>query len=116
MRVFKCDHCSRIHLEIGNTQIHFISLHDLRRYLESLDSIDAAYFADINRSKGLNKVIILPLDNTGCVHLGFSVQEFETLKAVIRNYLGEGEQYAPPLAMAQELESINWLEAIDWKG
>jgi hypothetical protein len=65
----------------------------LRKYLETLDSIDAAYFAAINRAKGLEKVIILPLDSVGTVHLGFTVREFEDLKAIIRNYLsGEGEQ------------------------
>ncbi|MDR2424642.1 MAG: hypothetical protein LBD59_07965 [Prevotellaceae bacterium] len=110
MRVFKCSHCSKIHLEIGHTQIHFISLLDLRRYLETLDSIDAAYYADINRRKGLNKVIILPLDNTGCVHLGFSMQEFESLKSVIRQYLANHE-----FADEAALEAVNWQEFIDWK-
>jgi hypothetical protein len=61
----------------------------LRKYLENLDSIDAAHFAAINRAKGLEKVIILPLDHTGTIHLGFTLQEFENLKAVIRNYLSE---------------------------
>jgi hypothetical protein len=65
----------------------------LRKYLETLDSIDAAYFAAINRAKGLEKVIILPLDSAGAAHLGFTVREFEDLKTVIRNYLsGEREQ------------------------
>ncbi|MDR2496226.1 MAG: hypothetical protein LBD21_03780 [Tannerellaceae bacterium] len=94
MRVFKCGHCSKVHLEIGNTQIHFASLRDLRRYLKTLDGIDAAYYAEIN--KGRSKVIILPLDNAGCAHLGFSVPEFEMLKAVIRDYLPDAKQYAEP--------------------
>jgi hypothetical protein len=65
----------------------------LRKYLETLDSIDAAYFAAINRAKGLEKVIILPLDSARTVHLGFTVREFEDLKTIIRNYLsGEGEK------------------------
>ncbi|MDR1718548.1 MAG: hypothetical protein LBR67_00295, partial [Dysgonamonadaceae bacterium] len=70
MRVFKCRSCLRIHLEIGNTQIHFNSLHDLRKYLETLDAIDADYYARINRAKGLRKVIILPLSDDGSMHLG----------------------------------------------
>ncbi|MDR1156001.1 MAG: hypothetical protein LBL04_14940 [Bacteroidales bacterium] len=93
IRIFTCRNCSRIHLEIGNTQIHFNALSHLRKYLETLDSIDAAYFAAINRAKGLEKVIILPLDSAGTAHLGFTVREFEDLKTVIRNYLsGERER------------------------
>jgi hypothetical protein len=68
-------------------QIHFSSLRDLGKYLETLDSIDVEYYAAINRKKGLTKVIFLPLNNAGSVHLGFTVQEFETLKSVIRYYL-----------------------------
>ncbi|MDR1683613.1 MAG: hypothetical protein LBS25_09580 [Candidatus Symbiothrix sp.] len=61
--------------------------------MKTLDSIDVVYFAAINRAKGLEKVIILPLDNNGSVHLGFTVREFEDLKAIIRNYLsGEKRQ------------------------
>jgi hypothetical protein len=87
MRVFKCRHCSRIHLEAGHTQIHFASTRELTKYLEFLDSIDVAYYAAINRKKGLSKVIILPLDNDNTAHMGFTTQEFETLKEVIRSYL-----------------------------
>ncbi|MDR0768660.1 MAG: hypothetical protein LBE71_01960 [Dysgonamonadaceae bacterium] len=87
MRIFTCKSCSRIHLEIGNTQIHFNSLHCLQNYLETLDSIDVAYFATVNRAKGLTRVIILPLDTSGIAHIGFTLPEFEDLKAMIRNYL-----------------------------
>jgi hypothetical protein len=59
----------------------------LQKYLERLDSIDTAYYAAINRKKGLTKVIIIPLDDSGTVHLGFTEQEFEYLKTTIRNYL-----------------------------
>jgi hypothetical protein len=93
MRIFTCKSCSRIHLEIGNTQIHFNSPHHLQKYLNNLDSIDAAYYAAINRARGLERVIILPLDSVGAVHLSFTVREFEDLKAVIRSYLsGERPQ------------------------
>ncbi|MDR2887244.1 MAG: hypothetical protein LBV26_04460 [Bacteroidales bacterium] len=87
MRVFKCSHCSRIHLEIGNTQIHFDSFADLEKYMANLDSIDAPYYADLNRKEGRTKVIILPLDNSGHIQLGFTEQEFEDLKTVVRNWL-----------------------------
>ncbi|MDR0413945.1 MAG: hypothetical protein LBH84_00830 [Prevotellaceae bacterium] len=96
IRIFTCRSCSRIHLEIGNTQIHFNSPHHLQKYLENLDSVDAAYFAAINRAKGLEKVIILPLDNTGVVHLGFTLQEFENLKTTIRSYLSEEKRQKSP--------------------
>jgi histidinol phosphatase-like enzyme len=89
MRIFKCNSCSRIHLEIANTQIHFSSLTDLELYLKTLDSIDTAYYAAVNRKKGLTKVIILPLNNTGNIQMGFTEQEFEELKSIIRDYLSK---------------------------
>ena len=92
MKVFKCDHCSRIHLEIGNTQIHFSSLPDLKRYLESLDAVDTAYYAALNRGKGLARVIILPLACNNTVHIAFTVEEFEYLKATIRDYLSKDKK------------------------
>lgn len=97
MRIFKCSHCSRIHLEIGCTQIHFDSLPDLDKYLKSLDSIDVAYYAAVNRKKGMSKVIIFPLNNTGNIHLGFTQQEFEDLKTVIRNYLSNERKCNLPI-------------------
>jgi hypothetical protein len=87
MRIFTCNSCSRIHLEIGNTQIHFTSVQELKKYWVYLDAIDVAYYAAINRNKGLTKVIIIPLGNCSSVHLGFTVPEFEELKEVICNYL-----------------------------
>jgi hypothetical protein len=87
MRVFTCRTCSRIHLEVGNTQIHFADVNSLKAYLERLEAVDVAYFAAINRSKGLTKVIIIPLTEDGSVHLGFTEDEFEELKLLIRNYL-----------------------------
>ncbi|MDR0547071.1 MAG: hypothetical protein LBG77_05755 [Dysgonamonadaceae bacterium] len=59
----------------------------MQKYLNNLDSIDAVYYAAVNRKKGLSKVIIIPLNNAGTVHLGFTLREFEELKTMIRNYL-----------------------------
>jgi hypothetical protein len=70
-------------------QMHFDSLSDLGKYMEYLDAIDTAHYAAVNRRKGLDKVIVLPLDNTGGMHLGFTEQEFEELKGVIRGYLSK---------------------------
>jgi hypothetical protein len=44
-----------------------------------LDSIDVEYYAAINRSKGLKKVIIIPLMDNGIAHLAFTQQEFSIL-------------------------------------
>jgi hypothetical protein len=98
IRIFTCNHCSRIHLEIGNTQIHFNSRKHLQKYLNNLDSIDTAHFSAINRAKGLKKVIILPLDSSGTAHLGFTLEEFESLKADIRRYLSEEKKPKDPSA------------------
>jgi hypothetical protein len=64
----------------------------MEKYLKNLDSIDAAYYAAVNRKMGLAKVIILPLDNIGNVHLGFTEQEFEELKCIIRSYISGGSR------------------------
>jgi hypothetical protein len=66
----------------------------LKKYLNTLDSIDTAYYEAVNRKKGLTKVIILPLDASGGAHVGFTVQEFETLKTVIRSYVGVRNVFA----------------------
>jgi hypothetical protein len=69
----------------------------LEKYLESLDSIDTDYYAAINRKKGLKKVIIIPLTDNGMSHLGFTEQEFETLKEIIRHYItNEGRKKKCP--------------------
>jgi hypothetical protein len=81
-----------LHLEIANTQIHFDSPQCLRKYLATLDAVDVDYYACINRAKGLTKVIILPLDENGAMHIGFTVEEFEELKTVIRNYLSRNSK------------------------
>jgi hypothetical protein len=59
----------------------------LQVYFDYLNSIDVAYYAAINRSKGLTKEIILPLGDHISVNLAFTVQEFDALKEMIRRYL-----------------------------
>jgi hypothetical protein len=105
-RLFTCKSCSRIHLEIGNTQIHFSSPRHLEKYLKNLDSIDTAYYETVNRRKGLKKVIILPLDVSGNVHLGFTCPEFEELKTAIRNYLSCGGDPSTHCDGSPELQII----------
>ncbi|MDR2475560.1 MAG: hypothetical protein LBD45_06850 [Bacteroidales bacterium] len=111
MRVFKCNHCSRIHLEIGNTQIHFASKRHLQNYLEVLDSIDAAYYADLNHKKGFSKGIILPLGNSNSMHICFNMQEFEELKSAIHNYLTPG---SASIYSSTDLVFKNMLQEICW--
>jgi hypothetical protein len=68
----------------------------LKKYLETLDSIDVDYYSAINRKKGLTKVIIIPITDNGMAHLGFTEQEFETLKEVIRNYINKNRKLKCP--------------------
>jgi hypothetical protein len=80
---------------------------DLKKYLTNLDSIDATYYAAVNRKKGLSKVIILPLDHSGNIHLGLTELEFDELKTVIRNYLCSDKK--DNMATCKiELNSLNW--------
>jgi hypothetical protein len=74
--------------------------------LERLDSIDAAYYAAINRKKGLSRVIIIPLDDSGSVHLGFTEQEFERLKTVIRSYLSNDRKFPRLCIGSGEFEAL----------
>jgi hypothetical protein len=73
-------------VEVGNVLMHFSSPEKLKIYSDYLESIDVAYYAAINKKKGLERVIILPVVDM-CVHLTFTVQEFEMLKEIIRDYL-----------------------------
>jgi hypothetical protein len=116
IRIFTCGHCSRIHLEVGNTQIRFNSPSHLRKYLETLDSIDTAYFAAVNRAVGTGKVIILPLDTAGDVRIGFTLPEFDDLKTVIRNYLSEETRSATPhLLQAVTPETEGYFNLYEFK-
>jgi hypothetical protein len=107
MRIYKCNRCSKIHLEIGNTHLHFSSEDRLRFYLNYLDSIDVTYYAAINRNKGLNKEIILPLGECIAVNLAFTVSEFETLKRIIRGYLSGKSGTRPAFVASDEFLALN---------
>ena len=108
MRIFTCKSCSKIHLEIGHTQIHFRSLPDLKKYLKTLDAIDTAYYAAVNRKKGLTKVIILPLDASGTAHVGFTAPEFEEFKTTIRDYLSNEGKSSTRYDDSSELRIVHW--------
>jgi hypothetical protein len=90
MRVFKCNTCSKIHVEAGNVLFHFPSPERLKKFLNYLESIDADYYSALNRSKGLAKDIYLPVGDMS-VNMAFSVAEFEELKQAVRDYLAKQE-------------------------
>jgi hypothetical protein len=108
MRVFTCNHCARIHLEIGFLQIHFDSVADLEAYLRVLEGVDVPYYSAINARKGLRRGIILPLDAAGKMHLGFTVEEFEELKGVLRAYIMQREEKTEARARLADLQVIQW--------
>jgi hypothetical protein len=85
IRIYICQTCSKIHVEIGNTIIHFASPEKLKTYLIYLDSIDVDHYSEINRKKRLSKDIFLQITNDN--FLAFTVAEFEQLKQVIFDYL-----------------------------
>jgi hypothetical protein len=87
MRIFTCKACSKIHVETGNVLLHFSTPEKLKAYLDYLESIDVSYYETINGKKGLKKVIILPVVGDSSVNLAFTVQEFEAVKEMIRDYL-----------------------------
>jgi hypothetical protein len=107
MRIFTCNSCSKIHLEVENTQIHFASAKQLKLYLDYLVSIDVDYYAAINRKKGLSKVIIIPLNECASVHLGFTVDEFEALKKLISNYLSNNSNRTNSFVSLKEFQMMN---------
>ncbi|MDR1408561.1 MAG: hypothetical protein LBJ23_11045 [Tannerella sp.] len=105
MRIFKCDACSKIHVEVGNVLIHFPSPARLKKFLHYLESIDADYYAALNRSKGLAKDLFLPVGDMS-VNMAFSVAEFEALKQAVRQYLAEHEASRLTLAGRLALSKI----------
>jgi hypothetical protein len=107
MRIFKCKTCSKIHLEAGNVLIHFPSPERLRKFLNYLESIDPAYYAAINRKKGLAKEIFLPVGDLS-VNMAFTVAEFEELKQTIGDYLAVYEAEIHPLAGLGEFMKMEW--------
>jgi hypothetical protein len=103
MRIYTCKTCAKIHVEIGNTIIHFASPAKLNAYLDYLNAIDAEYYASLNRGKGLTKDIFLQL--THSVNLAFTLEEFEQLKRTVFDYLA-GENVCVN-ATAFQLISLN---------
>ena len=85
MRVYKCNSCSKIHLETGNIIIHFSTIQQLKTYSEYLKSIDSVYYAAAN--KGRAKDIFIPLEDNASINMAFTVCEFEALKKVVCDYL-----------------------------
>jgi hypothetical protein len=79
----------------------------LEQYLGTLDAVDTEYYAAVNSGKGLTKVIILPLSDSGAAHLGFTVEEFQELKEAIRSYLSgqSTERFGIQLGVFQALPS-----------
>ena len=90
MKVYKCNSCSKIHLEAGNVLIYFPSIHQLKIYSDYLESIDVAFYAAINKNRLTSKAIIIPLGDKECINMAFTVSEFEILKRTIRDYLSGG--------------------------
>jgi hypothetical protein len=97
---------ARIHLEIGNTQIHFNSRKHLQVYPDNLELIDTAHYAAINQARGMEKVIILPPDHSGAVHMSFTLQEFESFKADIRRYLSEEKRQRFRKATVPDIQAV----------
>ena len=90
MKAYRCNSCSKIHLEAGNVILHFASPPHLKTYLEYLESIDVAHYAELNGRKGLQRVIVLPVEGSP-LNMAFTVQEFEALKGAIRYFLSSEE-------------------------
>lgn len=91
MHIYTCSTCSKIHVEIGNTIIHFATPEKLKTYLVYLESIDVKYYSEINRKRGLSKEIFLQITNESS--LAFTVSEFEHFKQVIFDYLTGTEAF-----------------------
>lgn len=107
IRIYKCKACEKIHLEAGNALIHFPTLQRLRQYLDYLETIDAPHYAALNRKKGLSKDVFLPVEGS-TVNIAFSLDEFETMKNVIRNYLSENGKCPLRCGNFLELQVIKW--------
>ena len=86
MQIYKCNNCSKIHLEVGNILIHFKTPENISEYLGYLESIDSGYHSAYNRTKGLSKDIYIPINGVP-VHLALTIEEFDLLKKTIRDYL-----------------------------
>ena len=105
MRVYKCNSCSKIHLEVGNIMIHFSTIQQLKVLSDYLETIDVNYYAAIN--KRLAKDIFIPLGDKISVDLAFTVCEFKLFKKTIRDYLSGEKTSHISFIKCNELESIH---------
>lgn len=86
MRVFKCNSCTKIHVEAGNVLLNFSDEQKLINYLAELDKINADYYAALNSNKPFKKDLFLPVAGTN-ISIGFTIGEFNELRKAIRSYL-----------------------------
>ena len=107
MKVYKCNCCSKIHLEAGNILIHFQSIEQLKICSDYIESIDIALYAAINKNRLTSKSIIIPLGDTACINMAFTVSEFEIFKKTIHNYLSGGTSTSKSFVKRKELEALN---------
>ena len=107
MKVYKCNCCSKIHLEAGNVLINFPSIEYLKIYSDFLESIDVAYYAAINKNRTTSKAIVIPLGDKVSVNMGFTVSEFELLKRTIRDFLSGGTSLRESFVKFDELEAFH---------
>ena len=106
MKVYKCNFCSKIHLEAGNIVMHFSTITQLIIYSDYLESIDVSYYAALNKNKWTAKDIFIPLENETSVNMAFTVCEFESLKMTIRDYLSGKKISYISFVKCNELESL----------
>ena len=107
MKVYKCNSCSKIHLEAGNIVIHFQTITQLITFSDYLESIDVNFYATINRNKWTAKNIFIPLGDKASINMAFTVYEFETLKRTIRDYLSGKNTSCKSFVKCDELESLH---------
>ena len=107
MKVYKCNCCSKIHLEAGNVLIHFPSIQQLKIYSDYLESIDVAYYAALNKNRLTSKAIIISLGDKACINMTFTVSEFEVLKRTVRDYLSGGASTCESFVKCGELEALH---------
>lgn len=86
MRLFTCNNCDKIHLEVSNILIHFNNKEQLSTFCKYLDEIDAQSFSDVNSHLVFSKQIFLPVPGTN-INMAFTISEFNRLRHIIREYM-----------------------------
>ena len=107
MRIYKCNYCSKIHIEAGNVIINFLKIQQLKLYSDYLESIDVAFYTALNKDRRTTKDIIIPLGDEGAVNVVFTVCEFELLKRTIRDYLSGQKTPCESFVKCNELEALH---------